>query len=179
MTNQFAAGLAARLYRLADQLGELRERVREAVATEAGRAVGEAVRDLIVAAIRGRIPLPTTAPFPTHGHRPKHSWGDDPDAWDCEDEEEFDTDIRRPGSLSPPASEPSARQPMWAAALTGATAARWWAARTGRAWIGAGVGVLTAAAAAVGNPVVRADVAVITVVAELVTGALPPVPPAF
>lgn len=69
MTNQFAAGLAARLHRLADQLVELRERVREVIAAEAGRPVGEAVRDLIVVAIRGRIPVPTTAPFPAAGYR--------------------------------------------------------------------------------------------------------------
>jgi hypothetical protein len=171
MMYQNTAGFAVRLHALAGRLVELKDRVREAVAVEVGRILGEAVRELITATFRGRLPDPTTAPLPRPGHVRNSGWGDDQDDW------------HRDAELDPyePEPEPPARAPAveitprvgWAATLTGGVdVARSWAGRTGRWWVGAAVGLLTVTASVFSNPTVRATLSVFTAFAELAFGVL-------
>ena len=48
--------LAERLAHLADSFQQLKERVRDAVATEMGKVVADAIRDWITSALQARIP---------------------------------------------------------------------------------------------------------------------------
>ena len=69
MTSSFLPGVHDRVVRLTRTLGVLKERVREAVATEVGRAVADAVRDVLTAALRRR-PVETGEPDRPREYRP-------------------------------------------------------------------------------------------------------------
>lgn len=155
--------VASRLARLADVLAELKSRVRQAVAGETGRAVGEAVRDLLTAIMSGSL----TSSRPAYGS-PRSGWDDDPERWD----DEYDRDnyeIRRP-----PAEVRPQRTALWPTAVTaGAAAVRWWISRKVSGWAAMGLGLLVGAAAAVGGPIARAGLALVAAAADLVPAVHP------
>jgi hypothetical protein len=161
-----------RLNRLSAVLVDLKERVRLAVASELGKAVGDAVRDLVSAVVRQgtgspveREPRGRGSPV-TRSH-PHDQWDDDPDSWDEDDE--YPRSARPtddPGSGTHPKPEPPTSR--WASAVTlGATVARWVVARRGPAWVGAMAGGLVLAGSLAGGPVLGAIVNVVHVAAEL------------
>jgi hypothetical protein len=143
---------AARVRLLAATLGDLKDRVRTAVAAETGKAVADAVRDVLTAALGGRPAAP-----PAYGRAtPPRDWDDDddPDDWDNRDGR----------FVSPPAAIP-----RWPTAVAlAAAAARGWAARRLPGWAAAAVGLLAGAAAAIGSPLLTAGLAAAGAVAGLV-----------
>ncbi len=169
----------APLRRLAGAMADLRDRVREALAGEMARAVAEAVREVVAAALRGGA---TTAPVPADVRpaRARGRWADpDPDPWDDrpdwargdidDDDEQYppaygvtppETDLRDP---APPAGPPTAP----AAVAAGVSAGRWWLRRRGSVVEAVGVGVLVALAVLAGGPAALAGAAVVTAAADL------------
>ena len=81
------------LRRLSRALFDLRDRVREALAGEVARAVGEAVREVVAVVLRGGPP--SVAPPPGNDDRPGRSHWTDPDADGLGD---------RPAAAEPPAA---------------------------------------------------------------------------
>jgi len=162
-----AREVASRLTRLADNLATLKSRVREAVAGETVRAVGDAIRDLLAAALTGR----TTVPRPVY-RASEPGWNDDRDRWREEEDDQYfpaSSSYRSSGEerrTTPESSpEPSAR---WSAALVfGAAAVRCWASRRVPAWAAVGVGLLAGAAAWAGGAVSRAGLALLAAAADL------------
>jgi hypothetical protein len=73
-----------RLNRLTAVLVDLKERVRAAVASELGKAVGDAVRDLVSALVRHRPGSP--AEREARGHRPDPDRSRPHDPWDEDDD---------------------------------------------------------------------------------------------
>ena len=61
MTPTFLTGVSARLAALTATLRDLKDRVRGAAATEVGRAVADAVRDVLTAALQVRFEEPPPA----------------------------------------------------------------------------------------------------------------------
>jgi hypothetical protein len=121
-----------RVHRLTATLSHLRDRVREAVAGEMGRAVGDAVRDLLTAALHRQAPSPPTPPR----YRPAASSVDEygpEDPWDDEEDgHEYPSPRHHPHEPDTPAAEPAtASSPKrWATAVTvGFALARWFVAR--------------------------------------------------
>ena len=147
--------LADRIQRLGDTLSTLRRRVREAVATELGRAVGEAVQDVLRTVVAG------SAPAPSYAARSTDEYDDEPD-WDDP-----------PRRYSPPAtrianeSTPPVEDRLPTAVVTGLAAARWAAERRLPNWASAGVGIVAIAVAWCGGPVVHAVTSAIAAAADL------------
>ena len=54
MPTSFVPNIRDRLVQLTDALQQLKERVREAVASEMGRIISDSVRELLTTALRGR-----------------------------------------------------------------------------------------------------------------------------
>jgi hypothetical protein len=153
-----------RLTRLAATLLDLKARVRQAVAAELGRVVGDAIRDL-VAALAGR-----SAALPEHRYQPGDSgrrqtpdpWDDDENGW--EDEPDADpADVSEPVSDSP--ASPACR--WWTAVAAGLGVARRLVAHATPPWAGAAAGLAVAGLALLGGPVVRAAVAAVHAAAGL------------
>jgi hypothetical protein len=138
------------LRRLAGTLTALHGQVREAVAGEVGRAVADAVAEVLTTTLGGRL-----APMPTYGGRPasygRSTWDDPDDGWD-------DGYAGSGGSGSPrtrvPAG-PGGADVSGAALAVAVAAGRWWLGCRGSAWQAAGVAVAAAAALAGGGPVAR------------------------
>lgn len=152
--------------RLADTLATLRLRVREAVAGETGRAVGEAVRELLAAALDGRLTQ--------FKHRPQGRNWEEPDPWHEEDEVRrvVTTPARLDDDASPARNSRGARR--WAATLAfAATTARCWAARHVPAWVALGLGSLAGLAAWSGGQLARSGLALLAAVGDL----FPPLEP--
>ena len=76
MTSPVLASVRDRLVRLAETLGHLKVRVREAVATELGRAVADTVRDLLTAVLRSRPVGDDDADERRFRQRPTDPWAD-------------------------------------------------------------------------------------------------------
>ena len=148
------------LMHLTETLHQLQDRVREAVATEMGRVVSEAIRDVLTTALRVRAEDPSH-PRPDRRYRADQWSEDDPDSWD-DDQQDPDPSPRRTPSPPAPASP-------WAAALSvGVLVAKWlWGHRV-PPWPCLGVGVLATVATLHGGPVVRASLAALAAAAELV-----------
>jgi hypothetical protein len=148
---------ADRVRRLATTLAGLRDRVREAVAAETGKAVADAVKDLLTAALGGRPADPPAS------HRPyRRDWDDygDDDRWSDDNGDDDDRDDAPP---APPRA--GTRWPAVIAAAAGAI--RWWAARNLPGWVAAAVGAAAAAVVFAGGDVARAGTAVLTAAADL------------
>lgn len=149
------------LARLARTIGELRERVRAAVAGEVGRAVGGAVREVVEAVAAGRPTPPAAAAGRWHDGAAGR-WDDDPDdAWD-DDPDAEDGYARRTAPDAGPAAVGVA-----AAVTAGVAAARLWAARTGRLVSAVGLGLGVGLLGVLGGPVARTAVAVLAATADL------------
>jgi len=160
---------ADRVRRLADTLAELKERARAAVAGEAGQAVGDAVRDLLTAALAGLLPAAFADP---HRPGPGGRWGDEGgparDPWADRDDEDDWRDADREHRPTSGATSP-AGVARWPAALAlGAGVVRWWAARRVPTWTAVGIGLLAGAAALAGGPLARAGLALLAAAADLI-----------
>lgn len=147
--------LADRIQRLGDTLSTLRRRVREAVATELGRAVGEAVQDVLRTVVAG------SAPAPAYSARTADEYDDEPD-WDDPPHRYATPATRIPNESIPPVE---ARLPT--AVVTGLAAARWATERRLPTWASAGVGIVAMAVAWCGGPVVQAVTAAVAAAADL------------
>ena len=141
-----------RLIQLTETLHHLKDRIREAVATEMGRVVSEAVRDVLTTALTVRREEPSR-PRAAHG-----SWTvDDPAAWEEDEREDAEW------SPSLPASP-------WAAALSvGVVAAKWLGTQRVPVWPCIGGGVLATTAMLSGGPVLRATLVAVATAWDLVT----------
>ena len=157
------------LRHLGGTLGELRARVRAAVAGEIGRAVADAVREVIGTAL---LPGPAGArararPYSGGGYDPYEAHGRDP--WDDDDD-----DCRWSGGRAatdeieagPPVTDPPPAATVLAVALA---AGKWWLARSGTPWGATALGVAVAGAVLTGGPVARAAVAVLWAANRLLT----------
>ena len=170
MTTPLLAGLATRSRQLADQLVELRARVREAVAAELGRVVADAVRDLLTAALRGRSPDSERPTYRRPGPVRTDPWDDDTDDWGQDGEDDYRHDPGDPGGhLSPgPATDNPRSSTPWATALSaGIVATRWLLARRLRTWPCVVVGVAVSALALAGGHAERAVFAAVATALEL------------
>jgi hypothetical protein len=153
---------------LGGTLGELRLRVRAAVAGEVGRAVADAVREVVGTALSARPPgRPSRArAHPPSGYDRYDGYGRD--AWD---------DVRmtgrrgvgRAGREEAAADPPPADAPPAAAVLAAAlTAGRWWLARSGTPWGATALGAAVAGALVAGGPAARAALGVLWAAHRLV-----------
>jgi hypothetical protein len=151
----FSHDLASRVHRLAETLATLRLRVREAVAGETARAVGEAVRDLLAAALEGRLGSRT---------RRSREWDDDethyvpssPARWKDTDE-------------SDPSVQPRTRRAArWSAALAfAATAVRCWATRRLPVGVVLVIGTFAGIAAWTSGPLAHSGLALLAAAGNL------------
>ncbi|QEL16854.1 hypothetical protein [Limnoglobus roseus] len=151
-----------RLVRLTDALVQLKARVREAVATEMGRIVAEAVNDLLAAAVRGRPATPP--PSPHRPYRPATArWDDDVDDPAVEDDEDDVASVDRSATPS------NAVARTWPAAVSaGVLAARWLLRRRFPGWPCLGVGLAAGLAALTGHPTVVAALGAVAAATDLV-----------
>ncbi len=160
-----SATLRDRLGRLTASLLDLKARVRAAVASELGRVVGEAIRDL-VAALAGGPAAPAESdgrsdPTSPGRRRSPDPWDDDESGW--EDSDTNPTDV--PESLTDSPTSPAAR--WWVAVAAGVGVARRLITRSTPPWAGAVAGLAVAGLALLGGPVVRAVVSAVHAAAGL------------
>jgi hypothetical protein len=153
--------LSAATRRLTDTLGELKTRVREAIAGETGRAVAEAVRAAVTHALTGDLrdePVPTRVPVSPD------PW-DDPtaDRW-AEAGDWHEADDVPPPPLPDPALNAADRTRLAVAA--GLAAGRWVLAR-GSLPVAVAVGGLVALAVLFGGPATHAAAAALAAAADL------------
>jgi hypothetical protein len=148
-----------RLVRLAESFHQLKERVRDAVATEMGKVVADAVRDWITTALQGRLPTRFRPPE-TEGASPRYSDGwDDDDHWDHDEP---------PDEV--PEQPPEPKVSSWAAAFSlGFVAAKWLIVRRLPLIPSVGAGVLFGAFALVGGPLVQASLAAASAAGDLIS----------
>ena len=149
-----------RLIHLTATLHQLKDRVREAVATEMGRVVSEAIRDVLTTTLRVRAEEPSR-PRPDRRYRADEWSEDDADDWDDDRQGPDSSPRRMPSPPAPPSS--------WAAALSvGVLVTKWlWGYRV-PLWPCLGMGVLATVATLHGGPVVRASLAALATAADLV-----------
>ena len=167
--------LVNRLRHLTDTLGTLRERVREAVATELGKAVGQAVQDLLHAFARGRpvFPDPATAPQ-SRSSRSSREGEEDPDPWDEDEQVAARRQAVSSDESEPDAVEPVPRPNRGPAAVGVATRVwTWWRTKSGPAWVGVGLGLVAGAAAWTGGPLLTAGLALAGTAVDLLATGVP------
>lgn len=166
--------MKAQLSGLAETLAGLRERVRAAVAGELGRAVGDAVRQVVQAVVAGRAepprPRPPASRWDDGDDDDRDGWGRPRDPWhDHRDEGEDGYGRHTPTRHEAPATDPPAvSSSVSAAVAAGVFVTRWWLRRgtlLAAAGLGLGVGLLGVA----GGPLARAAVAVLAAAAEELT----------
>jgi hypothetical protein len=153
--------LSAAARRLTDTLGELKARVREAIAGETGKAVAEAVKLAVAHALAGDL---QDEPAPSRVRPPPDPW-DDPNADRWADAGEWvDADDAPP----PPVPEPnlSAADRTRLAVAAGVAAGRWVLAR-GPLPVALAVGGLVALAVLFGGAATHAAAAALTAAADL------------
>ena len=166
------ATLTAPLRRLSRALFDLRDRVREALAGEVARAVGEAVREIVAVVLRGGPP--PAAPSPGNDSHPGRSHWTDPDA-DPWGDDRYAADFdRAPDDVEPPPVEhpdlpaSTLRTPAGLGAVAaGLSAGRWWLGRRGSVAEAVGVGVIVGLAVLAGGPLARAGAAVVSAAADV------------
>jgi hypothetical protein len=156
-----------RLNRLTDTLGELKERVRDAIAGELSRVVAQTVQDVVQCFMRGQpLPAPQHHPPP---HRPH--WQDEEDPWAEEQEQEYRRD-EQPKFEDEPDDVPLQPQPSdrWHRAVEiGTTVLRWCMAGRWKPIVGLGVAGLAASATYMGGPTILAGASVVLAAAELIS----------
>jgi hypothetical protein len=170
--------ITQRVHHLADSLGELKVRVRAALATELAGAVGTAVRDVLVVALVDRmIAEPTRSPHssPRTGawrdeeyDRDRDRWGEPRDPW----ADEYDPRDRVPSRATHhdrEEAEPPSVVPAAAAVVVGANVGRWWLSRRGSVAAAVGLGVLATGLGLAGGPVARAALAVLAAATDLLS----------
>ena len=157
------------------------------MATELGRVVADAVRDLLTAVLRSRPVVDEDADEQRFRQRPADPWADrrpprdpwaddDPDPW-ADDEPRDDPDDDRLRHQPDPSPTSPPRSPSWASALSvGVVLTRWLLVYRLRLWSYLGVGVALGATALAGGPVVRAVLAAVATAADLVSLTQPTAP---
>jgi hypothetical protein len=143
------------LRHLGGTLGELRVRVRAAVAGEVGRAVADAVREVVGLALaghgQGRAPARSTG-YDRYDAYGLDTWDDEPSRrWASSGYDQPEPVDAEPG----PADQP----PLATVLAVALTAGKWWFARSGTPWGATALGVAVAGAVLTGGPVARAAVA--------------------
>ena len=164
--------MTQRAHRLADSLGDLKLKVRAALATELAGAVGTAVRDVLVVALVDRMIAAPTRPGGWRddgADRDRDRWGDSRDPW--ADPDEYDARERIPARYAHDTHEEDDPVPavQTAAVAVGANVGRWWLARNGSVAAAVGLGVLATGLGLAGGPVARAALAVLAAATDLLT----------
>jgi hypothetical protein len=153
--------LSAAARRLTDTLGELKARVREAIAGETGKAVAEAVRAAVAHALTGDL---RDVPAPSRGRASPDPW-DDPHADRWADPGEWtDADDVPPPPVPEPALNAADRTRLAVAA--GVAAGRWVLSR-GSLPVALAVGGLVALAVLFGGPATHAAATALAAAADL------------
>lgn len=146
-----------RLVQLTDALHQLKDRVREAVASEMGRIISDTVRELLTTTLRGR----NEQQYPGREYQSSTtpSWHDpaDEDRWDYD-----------PGST--PQTSISSNPPTdWPTALTiGVLATKWLWLRRFAVWSSLGIGSAVGLLAMHGHPIVQTLITAVATAAELI-----------
>ena len=144
------------LRHLGGTLGELRVRVRAAIAGEVGRAVADAVREVVGLALAGLGPV--RAPARPTGYDRYDAYGRD--TWDDDDPPRrwaaSGYDRPEPGDAEP---GPAGAPPISTVVTVALTAGKWWLGRAGSPLGATALGVAVAGAVLAGGPVARAAVA--------------------
>lgn len=177
-----SAIMTQRCHRLADSLGELKVKVRTALATELAGAVGLAVRDVLIAALIDRVLAAPTRPAvrPPTPPRPggwrddedEDRWGGPKDPWADPDEYETRDRGRTPTRYAREEHDevdPPPAVPVAAAVAVGVSVGRWWLARQGTVASAVGFGVLATALGLAGGPFARAALAVLAAATDVLT----------
>lgn len=176
-----SALVTRRCHRLADSLGDLKLKVRAALATELAGAVGLAVRDVLVAALiervldaptRPAVRQPTSRPggWRDEDDEDRDRWGDPKDPW--ADPDDYDTRGRartRHEHEEYDRVEAVPAVPTLAAVAVGVNVGRWWLARRGTVPAAVGFGVLATALGLAGGPIARAALAVLAAATDILT----------
>lgn len=160
-----------RLHRLASTLGELKVRLRAALASELGRVVGAAVRDVLVVTLTQRLIAPDR---PVYSARwpddEEERWGESQttrDPW--EDDDTYGVEGRPTPRSDRNESQPTPTVPACTAVAVGVHVGRWWLARRGGLLGAVATGVLIATLGLAGGPVARATLAVAAAAADVLT----------
>jgi hypothetical protein len=159
------------LRHLSGTITVLRGRVREAVAGEVGKAVAEAVADVLTTALGGRLVRlpPFAARYDSYaGHRATSYGRPDWDEPDAAEWQEFYTSTREPADPHQQTGSPSAAADRVPAALAMAlTAGRWWLVQKRSPWGAAGVGLAVGGALLAGGPIAQTVLGVLWAVHRL------------
>jgi hypothetical protein len=174
-----SAILTTRCHHLAESLGELKLKVRAALATELAQAVGTAVRDVLVVALIDRLVTParsaptrppatraTTSWRADEDDRERDEWGYVKDPWDDPDEDRRRAPTRYARD-EPEEVEQMPAVPTAAAVAVGVNVGRWWLARKGTVAAAVGLGVLATGLGLAGGPVARAALAVLAAATDV------------
>ena len=141
---------------LAATLADLKVRVRTAIASELGRTIGAAVRDVLMVALTHRLAVPAR---PAYADRwsdedERDRWGEPRpprDPWD-----DPETGERYPSSPSHDQYDSPPAVPAAAAVAVGVHVGRWWLSRHGGLTGAVAAGVLVASLGLASGPVARA-----------------------
>jgi hypothetical protein len=169
MTKLIWPDLHDRMVRLAETFSQLKERVRDAVASEMGRVVADAVRDLINTVLRPRSSQYERPELQYERSEPQSAEQDEhQDHWNDEYEEpesyqEPPVIPSEPENLAPPTVS------KWAAALSvGVAVAKWLIHRRLPILPTIGIGMAVCAVALVSKPVFQASLSAASAAVELV-----------
>jgi len=170
---------------LAGTMADLKERVRIAVAGELGRAVGDAVRQVVQAVVAGRpepppVRRPPSSRWADEDEEDRDGWGRPRDPWgytdrdpDGDDDYDRGRGARRvtPTRHEVPTDEPPAAVSagVTAAVAAGVYVARWWLFRRGTLLAAAGLGLGVGLLGVIGGPLARTAVAVLAATADVLT----------
>lgn len=156
-----------RLNHLAETIADLKEQVRTAIATELGRAVGTAVRDVLVIALTGRFVATAIDPYPPSGR----GWDDTAsDDWNRERHSWDESPIHSHDEDNPGSQPDSVPVPAAVAIAVGVHVGRWWLIRRGGNLAGSvGIGILVTSLGLAGGAAAQALIAVLTATADVMT----------
>jgi hypothetical protein len=165
----------AQLSGLAETLAGLRERVRQAVAGELGRAVGDAVRQVVQAVVADRAEPPQrrtpASRWDDEDDDDRGGWGRPRDPWHDRRDEDDDCHGRHTPTRheAPAADPPAVSASVSTAVAAGVFVTRWWLLRRGTLLAAAGLGLGVGLLGVAGGPLARAAVAVLAATAEVLT----------
>ena len=157
MPTSFVPHIRDRLVQLTDALQQLKERVREAVASEMGRIISDSVRELLTTALRGRNEQ--QVPEREYHSSSTHSWHepDDEGQWNYDPGPTYLT----PAPIVPPTN--------WPTALTiGVLTTKWLWLRRFAVWSSLGIGSTVGLLAMHGHPIVQTLITAVSTAAELI-----------
>lgn len=167
---------------LAGTMADLKGRVRLAVAGELGRAVGDAVRQVVLAVVAGNThpppaPRPASSRWNDGDEDDRDRWGGPRDPWDDgrePDDEDYERDRGgRPAAPTrhetPAVAPPAAETGTTVAVTAGLFVARWWLVRRGTLLAAVGFGLGVGLLGVVGGPVARTAVAVLAATADVLS----------